>query len=105
MPMTNSIYDMDEAPLSEEELAAAKQEARETLQRWKKRAFYSTAAFLLSCASVAPFLYGHPLHTYWGALGRYLVLLSMGLLIPFVICTGITISSWTYLRDLQKMKV
>ena len=103
--MTNSIYDIDEAPLSEEELAAARQEANETLRLWKKRAVYSTVAFLLSCASVAPFLYGHPLHAYWEAFGKYLVLLSMGLLLPFGICTGIAINSWMYLRSLQKLHV
>jgi hypothetical protein len=103
--MTNSIYDTDEAPLSDEELAAARRDARETLRLWKKRAAYSTAAFFLSCASVAPFLYGYPLHAYWETFGKYLVLLSMVLLLPFGICTGIAISSWMHLRDLQKLQV
>ena len=101
--MTNSIYNMDEAPLSAEELAAARQDAREVLQLWKRRAVYATVAFFLSCASVTPFSKGHSLHAHAEPFGRILVLLSMGLLIPFVICIGITISSWMHVRDLEKL--
>ena len=103
--MTNLIYDMDEAPLTGEELAVARQDAKAILQLWKMRAVYSTVAFFLSCASVTPFLYGYPLHAYWNSFGKYLVLLSMGLLLPFGICTGIAISSWMHVRDLQKLQV
>ena len=103
LPMTNSIFDMDEAPLSAEELAAARQDAKEVLQLWKKRAIYATAAFFLSCASVAPFSKGHSLHAHAEPFGRILVYLSMALLIPFVICIGIAISSWMHVRDLQKL--
>jgi hypothetical protein len=100
-----SIYHMDQPNPSKEERAGAKQDAVEYLRLWKKRAIYATAAFLLSCASVAPFLYGHPLHAYWNSFGRYLVLLSMALLIPFVICVGVAINSWFFLRALKKGKL
>jgi hypothetical protein len=99
----NRIYDMDEILPSEEELSAAKQEAEKLLNRWKKRAFYSTGAFFGCCASVTPFLYGHPLHVYWNSFGKYLLLLSMALLIPFIYCVGIAINSWVYLRNLRKI--
>ena len=106
LPVANErrlmIFDTVEDPLSEDELVATRQEAREVLRLWRMRAIYSTAAFVLSCASVTPFLYGHSLHAYWESLGKYLVLLSMGLLIPFGICTGIAINSWLYLRDVMK---
>jgi len=100
-----SIYNMDQPNPSKEERAGAKQDAVEYLSLWRKRALYSTAAFFLSCASVAPFLEGHSLHAYWESFGKYLVLLSMGLLLPFVICVGIAINSWFFLRALKKGKL
>jgi len=98
----NSIYDMDEPPPSKEELAGARQDAEELLHLWKKRAIYSTVAFFFSCASVSPFLYGHSLHAYWESFGKYLVILSMALLIPFVVCVGMAINSWFLLRNVRK---
>jgi len=95
----------DEGSFSKKELAGARQDAKEYLHLWKNRAFYATGAFFLSCASVSPFLYGHPLHAYWDSFGRYLVLLSMALLIPFVICVGVAINSWFFLCALKKGKL
>jgi hypothetical protein len=57
----SSIYNMHQPNPSKEEREGAKQDAVEYLRLWRKRAFYATAAFFLSCASVSPFLYGHPL--------------------------------------------
>jgi hypothetical protein len=101
----NPIYKMDQPKPSKEERAGARKDTEEYLRVWKKRALYSTVTFFLSCASVAPFLYGHPLHAYWNSFGRYLVLLSMALLIPFVICVGVAINSWFFLRALKKGKL
>jgi hypothetical protein len=98
------IYDMNSTADTKEEVVAAQQDARRLLRLWKKRSLYASGALLLSCASVSPFLYGHPLHSYWESFGKYLVLLSMALLIPFVICVGIAINSWTYLRNLGKIE-
>jgi hypothetical protein len=100
-----TLFDLDAAPLSKEEVAAVLRAAREFAHVWKKRALYSTAAFFLSCASVVPFLYGHSLHAYWNSFGKYLVLLSMALLIPFGICVSIAINSWFYLRSLRKTEL
>lgn len=77
-------------PPTEVEIAEAKQNARERFRLWKKRFWYSGAAFLLSCALVYPFLCGHSFHPYWESFGKYLVLLSMGLLLPFVYCAALT---------------
>jgi hypothetical protein len=99
------IFDPSEAPGSKEELAGAIEDAREYLRLWKKRAVYSTLAFFLSCASVYPFLYGHSLYAYWNSVGKYLVMLSMALLIPFVICVGVTINSWFFLRTVMKVRL
>jgi hypothetical protein len=99
--MKSSVYNMDESPPSEER-AGAKQDAVDYLRLWKKRALYATVAFSLCCAAVSFFLEGHPLHVYWESFGKYLVLASMVLLIPFVICVGVAINSWLYLRALKK---
>ena len=103
----NSIYDFDEPRPSKAELDEARRIDHEILQRsfqtQKKWALCFTAAFFLSCASVYPFLYGHPLHVYWEHFGKYLVLLCMALLVPFVVSVMGAINSWIYLRKARKM--
>lgn len=98
------ILDKYAAP-SEEERAGAKQDAEEYLRLWKKRALCATLAFFLSCVAVSLFLEGGPLHDRWESFGKYLLLLSMALLIPFVVCVGVTINSWFLLRALKKGKL
>jgi uncharacterized membrane protein len=94
---------MDERPLSKHELTKAKQNAKRLLRSRTKQAAYATAVFFLSCAAVSLFLVGHSLHVYWDAFGKYLVLLSMGLLIPFLIYVGRAISAWLFVRDIEKI--
>jgi hypothetical protein len=103
--MKNSVYNIDEPNPSKEEIAGARQDAIEYLHIWKKRALYATAAFALSCAAVSLFLKGSPLHGYWESFGRYLLFLSMVLLLPFVACAGVAINSWFFLRALKKGKL
>jgi hypothetical protein len=81
--------DGDERPLSEEEIEAVEQNAKERLRAWKKRTLYSMAAFFLNSTATAPFLAGHRLHAYWESIGKYLVLLSMALLPVLVCCLGL----------------
>jgi hypothetical protein len=90
----------DESPL-EDDIEEAKENARDRLRLWKRRAAYSALAFFLSCASVVPFLEGHSLRAYWH-LGKNLVLLSMGMLIPFVFCTTVVFGAYSCLRDLER---
>lgn len=103
--MKHSVYKLDEPKPSKAEIAGARHDAEQYLRTWKRRALYSTAAFFLSCASVSPFLYEHPLHAYWESFGKYLVLLSMVLLIPFVITVGVAINSWFFLRNIKMGKL
>jgi hypothetical protein len=103
--MKSSIYKMDEPAPSKKERAGANQDAVEYLRLWKNWAHYATAAFFLSCASVTPFSAGFPLHAYAEPFGRLLVYLSMALLIPFVVCVGVAINSWFFLRALKKGKL
>jgi hypothetical protein len=83
-------------------MAEIRQYARECIGLWRKRALYSTIALLLSCALVYPFLEGHLLHRYWESFGKYLIIVSMTLLVIFVYCTGSFWSAWQALRDVEK---
>lgn len=97
-----SIYDAGDGPLSEEELAAVRQNARERLGLWRRRSLYSTGVFLFSCGLVYLFLEGSPLHAYWNSLGKYLLLLPMALLLVFVYCAALLWGSWRALQDVEK---
>ena|ERR1700729_600044 len=96
-----TIFD-SESPLSNQELLEVMQYAKEHIGLWRRRSLYSAVAHLLSCASVYPFLKGHPQHEYWESFGKYLVLLSMATLVVFVLCTGFFYSAWQALRDVEK---
>jgi hypothetical protein len=100
-----SISATGEGPLNEKELAAVRQNARERLGLWRRRSFYSTGAFLLSCLLVYLFLDGSPLHAYWESFGKYLILLSMALLLVFVYCTALLWGSWRALRDVGNGRI
>jgi hypothetical protein len=93
------MFDTDENPPSEEELVEARQSARQLLRHRRKQAVYATAAFFLSCASVSPFLEGHSLESF----GKYLVLLSMGLLLVFIFYVGRAFNAWLFVRDVEKI--
>jgi hypothetical protein len=96
-----TIFDT-EPPLSDVEMVEVREYASERIALWRRRALYSTIAFFLSCVAVYPFLAGHPLHNYWDSLGRYLILVSMALLVVFVYCTGLFWSASQALRDVEK---
>ena len=91
-------------PYRRKDFTAAIHAARRSLRLQAMRAVYATAAFLLSCTFVALFLEGFPLHAYWESFGKYLLLLSMVLLIPFVVLTGLAINAWFFVRNMEKME-
>jgi hypothetical protein len=93
---------MDDA--SNEELIAAKTDALRLYRESRRKAIYATLAFLLSCSSVVPFLYGHSLHKYWDVFGKYLVLLSMGLLLPFLYFNATVVNAWIYKRNIENIE-
>jgi hypothetical protein len=95
------IFDT-EGPLSDEEMGEVRQYAKERIGLWRRRSLYSTVALLASFACVYPFLYGNLLHKYWDSFGKYLILVSMTLLVVFVYCTGLYWSAWQALRDVEK---
>jgi len=89
---------------SEEDLGAARENARTRFRAWRLRSLYSAVALLMDCAFVVPFLYGHSLHTYWESFGKYLVLVAMALLVVLVYCAGLLWGAWVSLSDLRKMQ-
>lgn len=96
------IYDTTETPLSDDELLAVRGNARARLRLWRRRALYSTGAFLLSCGAVFPFLEGHSLHAHWEAFGKYLLFLPMALLLVLLYCNGLWWSAWQAKRNLER---
>jgi hypothetical protein len=54
-----TIFD-SESPLSEQEMLEVRDYAKERIGLWRRRSMCATVALLLSCASVYPFLEGHP---------------------------------------------
>jgi hypothetical protein len=95
-----TIFD-SESPLSDQEMLEVRQYAKEHIGLWRRRSLYSAVALMLTCASVYPFLEGHPLHRHWESFGKDLVLLSMAMLVVFVLCTGFFYSAWQALRDAE----
>ena len=81
---------------------AALQEARNLLNRWKRRAIVLGIALFISVSSVVPFLEGQFLHGYADRIGKYLIYVSMCLLPVFAFSVWQTYSFWLYLRDLKK---
>jgi len=77
--------------------------ARRLFQQRTKQGAYATAAFLMSCGVVTPFLKGFPLDTYWVPVGRNLLLLPMFLLVPFVIFVGRVFNAWLFVREMEKI--
>jgi hypothetical protein len=98
--MTLSEY-INEEPLSEEDVAEVRKVAKTRIKVCQRRAFYSIVALLLNCAVVYPFLEGHQYHNYWESFGKYLVLLSMALLVVSVYCVALFWSAWQALRDFE----
>jgi hypothetical protein len=93
--------DIDDAP-SKDEMLAVMDHARQRLKLWRRRGLLSSLIFALCCGSVYPFLEGSPLHSYWDMIGKYLVLLSMAMLLVFVYCNALWWGAWSQLREYEK---
>jgi hypothetical protein len=52
---------------------------------------------------VAPFLAAFPLHHLWESVGKYLLMLSMGLLVVFASYLGLAVSAWFFVREVEKI--
>ena len=60
-------------------------------------------AFVVSTASVVPFLYGNPLHEYWNSIGRYVLGATMCLFLAFIFEAGMAYISWSYFRSVDRI--
>lgn len=95
------LYDMTSVPDSEEDLAEALENARKRFRLWRKRALYSTAAFVLSCAAVYPFVDGRVLSAQGESIKHGLLLLWLALLLVFLYYTLLLWGAWRSVRDLE----
>ncbi len=77
------------------------EDARMCVDRWKRRMIGFGAALIVSIAFVVPFLEGHFLHRYFDSFGKYLIYLSMGLMIFFVGSAAFAFNFWSYWRKLK----
>src|ERR1051325_6321110 len=75
------------------------------LRKWKLGTALLGIAFAAACAGVVPFLAGHSLHEHWDPIGKKILLLSMGLFLPFVFVTAMCLIQWNYLRSIKKINV
>jgi hypothetical protein len=89
---------VDEAREAEEQELRIEQR----LRKWKRSTISLGIALIASIAGVVPFLDGYPLHDYWDAVGKKILLLSMGLLPAFMWTTVTTYNFWRYLRDTRE---
>jgi hypothetical protein len=99
----DTIYDMsEEEPSSKKDIAEIRGQATEYLRRRGNKALYASISFVLGCAAITLFLDGFPLHAYWESFGKYLIFLTMGLLIVMLNYVGMFWSAWVYRRDIEK---
>jgi hypothetical protein len=73
------------------------------LRRWKRGTVWLGIALVCCVVAVVPFLYGYPLHDYWDAVGKKILVLSMCLLPLFMFSAGITYMFWSYLRAIKNV--
>jgi len=90
---------------AEEARQDAEQEARleRRLRRWKRGKMSLGIALAASCGAVIPFLCRYPLHDRWDAIGKRILLLTMGLFLAFMYAAGTTYTFWSYLRAIKKI--
>jgi hypothetical protein len=94
----------DHVPTQEndEDLAAARENAGERVRMWRVRSICAVGVFLLSCALVAPFSKGGPLHEYAEPFGRVFVYLALGSFLALTYCAALLWGAWSALRDLRR---
>jgi hypothetical protein len=97
------LLDLEQDIPTSEVIDQIQASARQTIEKQKRWALIASVSFLASCALVWPFLQGNPLHRYWDSTGRYLLMLSMILLLPFAASISWVINAWIYSRDVKRL--
>jgi membrane protein YdbS with pleckstrin-like domain len=73
------------------------------IRKWKRGTVWLGIALICCVVAVVPFVYGYPLHNYWDAVGKKILVLSMCLLPLFMFSAGITYMFWSYLRAIKNV--
>jgi hypothetical protein len=92
----------------EEEAIQDAEEERQiehTFKKWRLAAIVLGFAFGATCAALVPFLAGHAYHSQWDLIGKKILLLAMGLFVPWVFVTTSCLIEWNYLRSIRKIHV
>jgi pilus assembly protein TadC len=71
------------------------------LKKFRLASMLSGGLLFFVILSVVPFLAGHSLHYRWETIGKYLVMLAMGLLPVFMFTAGMTYGLWRYARAMK----
>src|SRR6185437_8624823 len=77
-------------------------EAHNFVAKWMRRTVWFGIGLAVSIVSSVPFLYGHSLHRYFEAIGKYLIYGAMCFLTLFMGCDALTFNYWMYWRSLRK---
>jgi len=91
------IFDSIDNPEKTEAIALAWKQ----FQDRRKRAIFATVGVVLSCGSVVPFISGQPLYSHWESIGKYLVLLSMALIIIWSYLVRGAVNSYARLSGME----
>jgi hypothetical protein len=78
--------------------------AQRKLVVWRRIAGIMTVVFFADCAAVVPFLSGHPLHSDWEQVGKYLVMIAMALLVIWAFACGTAFNFWYYIRGTKRIQ-
>ncbi|WP_109488000.1 hypothetical protein [Occallatibacter savannae] len=88
---------IEESRMNEE----AEARAAAKLKKFYIAAVVSGVLLILTIVTIVPFLAGHSLHSRWEDIGRYLVMLAMGLLPVFMFSAALSFGLWRYSRGLR----
>jgi hypothetical protein len=75
--------------------------ARKQFLVGRKRAIVATVGLFLSCGSVVPFVSGQLLHSHWESIGKYLVFLSMALILIWSYFVRAAVNSYAQLSGME----
>jgi hypothetical protein len=91
------IFDSEPSPETTEAIVAARSQFR--IRR--KLAVIATIALSASWGATVPFVAGFPLYSFWESVGKYLLILSMGLILVWGYLVRSAVNSWALLSSLE----
>lgn len=91
-----------EERITPEELEEFERETRASQRHANRGAALAAGALLLNICLVIPFLAGHPLHSHWEKIGKYLVSFAMVTLLWCVQKVGYAYASYEAAKEMRK---